>query len=286
MKGLRAWILFIPIFGLALALAACDLSMGSAERKAREEAAAKVAAEQQQKKAEAGRVEGEKRVEEARQRGAERRQELVKSIRAAFDPTRTETSSDQPTWVSELRRGSPQPASEACEKRDKFYSMNWALGPMDSEAEDRISWSEIGLEEGQARKFHRETGLAVAKSFLAIFSLPREIRQNTTCGRGEGTFDLHDGLRIMQEISRILQSVKAEPKAIGSSPAMLRQILLKDLREQITYLRGEIKAARTSASDGAGRIRWIAEEATREWSFTPKELGLTTEEVAMLQKKE
>lgn len=36
----------------------------------------------------------------------------------------------------------------------------------------------------------------------------------------------------------------------------------------------------------ASGIKNVAREATEEWGFTPIELGLTTEEVAMLHKKE
>lgn len=290
MKGLRVWIgLFFAIV-LGLSLTACDGSSPKQHR-ASAEAVAKAAAEQQKRLEETKeRTQTEEKQTRERER-AESRKELVKDIRAAFDPKAEASVGDQPTWATELRRGSPQPASEACQKLDRFYQMDWAIGQMDPEAdkEYRISWLEIGqgLEEGQARKLHRETGLAAAKSLLAIFNLPRETRRKMRCGRGEGVFDLDDGMRLVKDISRILQAIKAEPKAIGSSPAMLRQVLLKDLREQIAYLRAEIEAGRVKESDGGvNAIRYIAEEATREWSFAPKELGLTTEEVAMLQKKD
>ncbi len=291
MKGLRKLAgLFLTIIVLGLSLAACggNSKQEAADQKARGEVAAKAAAEQQrQREEDEKKAKAEREQEQARKR-AERRAELVKDIRAAFDPKAETSVGDQPTWATELRRGSPQPAGEACERLDKFHAMDWALNQMDMvpEAEDRISWPEIGLEESQARKLHRDTGLAVAKSFLAFFGLPRETRQKMECGRGEGVFELDDGLRIMQEISRTLQMAKAGPKAIGSSTEMLRQVLLKDLREQIAYLRSEIKAGRVKASDGgADAIRYVAEEATREWDFTPKELRLTPEETAMLHQK-
>ncbi|MBI3304951.1 hypothetical protein HYZ80_01325 [Candidatus Parcubacteria bacterium] len=292
MKGLRMWtgLFFAIVLGLSLDLAACDgnSKQEAADQKAEEAVAKARAEEQKQREDEKKKAEAE-REQQARERRAERRAESIKSIRAAFDPKAAASVGDQPTWVTELRRGSPQPAGETCDNLDMLHQMDWALDQMNPETEEkenRISWLEIGLEESQARKLHRDTGLAVAKSLLAFFSLPRETRQEMECGRGEGVFKLGDGLRIMWEITRVLQPIKAEPKAIGSSPAMLRQVLLKDLREQIAYLRSEIKAGRTKALDGgAEAILYVAQEATRSWNFTSKELGLTTEEVAMLEKK-
>lgn len=217
---------------------------------------------------------------------AERRTQLVKDIRAAFDPKAEASVIEQPAWMAELRRGKPQPASEPCQKLERFDSVHWALNQIHPEAEDRISWLEIGLEGAQAKKIHRETGLTAARSLLAVFSLPRETRRENECGRGEGTFGLEEGPRLMKEITRILQAVETEPKAIGSSPAMLRQVLLKDLREQIAYLRSRVKAGRVEASaGGANAVRFVAEEATRQWNFTEKELGLTAEEIALLHQK-
>ncbi|MBI2624402.1 hypothetical protein HYW67_02820 [Candidatus Parcubacteria bacterium] len=293
MKGLRKLAgLFLTIIVLGFALAACggNSKQEAADQKARGEVVAKAAAEQQKQREEEKKKADAEAEQQARERRAERRAELIMEIRAAFDP-KAEVPGDQPTWVRELRSSKPQSVVEACAKLEKFREVDWALKHMDlpeaeDQAEDPISWPEIGLEAHRAKNLHRETGLATAKSLLAFFSLPRKTRQEAECGRGEGVFGLHDGIRLMWEISRILQAIEAKPKAIGSSTEMLRQVLLKDLREQIVYLRSEIKAGRVKASDGgAEAIRYVAQEATRSWSFTPKELGLTTEEVAMLHQK-
>lgn len=288
MKGLRTWVglFFAIVLGLSLAACGGNSKQDAADQKTRDETLTEKRVEEIRKEAKANLEKAQKRER------AERRAEAIKNIRAAFDPKAEPPVGDQPTWVSELRRGSPQPAGEACQKLDKFYQMDWALDQMSQDLdvlygeEARISWLEIGFEEDQARKLHRETGLTAAKSLLAVFSLPRETRRKMECGRGEGVFELDDGMRLMSDISRVLQSIKDEPKAIGSSPTMLRQVLLKDLREQIAYLRAEIKAGRVKESDGGvNAIRYVAQEATREWDFTPKELGLTAEEVAMLHQR-
>lgn len=214
--------------------------------------------------------------EQAAATRAKERSRLLEQVRSTFKP-----QDEKPAWLAELSAGTSV-FDQVNRDVERFHGIRSALVTTQSISD--FSWDEIGMTEEQARKELRTAGLQTVKELVAVYANSIDQRGRAGhFGRGEGAREFMNGVDVMNEITYILVEAHAEPKDVGQSPASLRAVLILDLRMYLAWTR---KLAAVDlplvSTDRYGSVLYAIERAQQEYGVSLQELGLTKEELAML----
>jgi hypothetical protein len=195
----------------------------------------------------------------------EEHQQRVATYREAF--------AVEDTWHDQLE-SSPYPFVQACVMMTRADEMKFAVDVVKG---GLVTWDELGLTEVQAKEKLRATARTAAQSLFKGWKQPRSIRtQGQPCHeRGEGQYDWTEGIRLLQDIERVLDLGSLAPTDIGSSPAELRGLLIADLKL-------ELEEARQKGSDAMGWFLMKFKDARDQYNVMPVEVGLKPEEISQI----
>ncbi|KKW18244.1 MAG: hypothetical protein UY60_C0017G0021 [Parcubacteria group bacterium GW2011_GWB1_50_9] len=224
-----------------------------------------------------------------KERDETKKQETINRIRIALglrSPGRDSIDKKRPAWAQEVASPSG-PAATACADLEKFNELSYAFGVIGKaySLPYEISWEDIAGDTAttvaaDAKAAYRKLGRSVAAGFVDAFNMPQIARAKTQCGRGEGSFTLDEGDRLMTTILYVLTEVNESPATIKQTPGSLRSMLRIDFIARLSEIRKGIAEGRASESDGMGHFLFVAREAVEEWKFAPGELKLTKQEIA------
>lgn len=135
--------------------------------------------------------------------------------------------------------------------------------------------------------FLRKHGPTLASSLLKVFDELREERVAAgECvywftGMRRSSFSFADGSAVMDLVARVLKQSGFRPEDIGRRPPELRDIVKKDI---VQYVQEARKLGRDAWVSRPGSVSQSVNAGIKKWNFTPQELGLNQDEVALLKK--
>lgn len=211
----------------------------------------------------------------------------IQEVKAAFyvsfgDEGPITPITGKPKWFKKAKGEKSNPFAIVKAQQPIFLGMRLAFSYFDPKYVHSfgrvLEWKEVHFPEEDARKNYREAGSILAKNLFATLRCSREEREQAgKFGRGEGSMEFSDGVRILDYAIEILTEIDVDPKVD------LRKIALGVHKEKITRWRKEL-AGRPDSADVQGLLYGAVSDAIDGWHFSPKELGLTKSERALLKK--
>jgi hypothetical protein len=126
----------------------------------------------------------------------------------------------------------------------------------------------------------KAAGLALAKELLLVFNMPYGVRAEVQCLDGKLRFE--NGAMVVEIITIILDHIEATEKEFGQSKATLRQLLLKDLKGLLAWVRKEYEQGKGSVSDFYAPYVSEVGEAAKKYLFTDQQMVFNEQERKML----
>ncbi len=236
-------------------------------------------------KSEPPRVTVESRGQEAEKKMQEKKNAIAE-VSAVFTGKFAEEKTPKPDWLKEAKGEKTTPFAIAKVQYVAFLKMGHVLDYFDAKyvhSFGTLTWADTGIPEKDAKFLFRETGLILAENLMATLKLSREEREQAgQCGQGEDSLVFSDGVRVIEYIARILQEIGAEPKNIATTSADFRKYALKVHKEELDRWRRELKV-RPDSADLQGLLYGAIRDAVDGWHFSPKELGLSKDEIALMK---
>lgn len=216
----------------------------------------------------------------------------VRSSNETVLENKHEEESSGPQWKREIlgkKKIDPYAGifTGICGNLEKLAEMTNTMEEMNADSGDSISWKEIGISAARARAVYKESAVRAVKSLLGIYSMPRDRRryQESCSGYSKDGFEFHNGMAIMREIIQVMEKTGIEPRDLGVynsygdsyNGGVLRQILLNDIKSEISDLRKMVNSIRREEEkiEIENEIFDLARKAMEDWSFDSEELGLT-----------
>lgn len=131
----------------------------------------------------------------------------------------------------------------------------------------------------EQKEIEKQAWIILAKDLYKVFSFSHKIRDEAPdCMRDQFRFE--DSAKMMDAVRRVLKMSGWGPADIedGLTPAKMREMLLRDLKRYLEYVRLEFEEGRARLGHYELRIIEIA-AAARNLGFTREAIGLTPSEI-------
>lgn len=122
------------------------------------------------------------------------------------------------------------------------------------------------------------TSVSRAQRMYRVFTFPRESRA-TVCKIGTDVIDFSRGHEVMEALVKLMIRGHLSPVDLGRdvTPAVMRDMLMVDLRAELDLLRG----SSDPASLAPAVLLWM-----KSWGFTADDLGLNEAEASVVREAE